>query len=951
MCLNHYKNISALPVIEISILFALLGTVLVFNPITLSAQTAQTGSFNGMVIDSTTSKPFEGVQVELGDIAKATTSEQGIFKFHDVPVGEYTLSVNLMGYTTFYTEILVDPVDQQIPVIKLVDEFLDGDRVFVVNRKRAQVESLTRQRKSKNLSTVLSKPQIDGFGDYTVSNAIARMAGVHIGQQGKVNIRGTGYDQAPIVMLDGQRIASTGFGNRRVDLAGFSTDMIHQLEFIKVITPDLEADAIGGVVNIRTQQPSGQRDVVAFGGTGAQPNYFGYTGTGFRTGINYSEALQDNLSFSAGLSFQQDYLGWESLNLEHAAVDFGEGYADVIQRVSPGLHANQQRRLAGKAQLNYRPTDHTVIYIRGFYNNDDRTLDRHRNYWDTGDDWLEINITGAQGGQGIYGYNANRQDYKVHQYTMQTGAQHWFDHFDLEYNLNWSSSNTQQDQFSNMFMREGLDFSIDTQDRIRPKMQIISDNVVLKRDGTIDYRTLRLQDIERTSEDYSNNIYSGNVNLNIPFGSALLKFGSSATLNYNQGSFRQTAFAFNRTLNLNRFWMIPRGEISIFGEEDYLIPWLIDTQRSRSFLEENTPFFSKKEIQERKNSDIWNYDHTESIFSGYGMGTVHLGNFEVLGGVRVEHTLANYSGHYLEFNGQGEYVDSGSRKRERQYTHIFPNAQLAYVPSDNANIRLAYSRSIGRPNFNRLSPFSLTIGQDSTIFRGNPNLEPMISDNLDLMLDHYFQSVGHVGIGVFYKNMSNYVIERTNTLTEGEFMGFNERIFENGQEESTLYGVELSWQQNLTFLPGMFGNFGTYVNYTWSKSVLDTDYRQDEDIRLPGHSPHIVNSALIYSQGRIYSQLSYKWTAETLLSISESKVWAPSINRSEQVHLDLYEGGWGDLSLSFGFHISENFRFWADAYNLLRNERIIYANSRSVYPLQTNLSEGVVFRTGVRFDL
>jgi len=946
MALSHYGNLPLKPFTKAGIILALLLIGPALNPVQLFSQTA---SIQGLVVDSTTGIPLEAAQILISDNVETATDRHGLYRFPNLPAGEHTLTVQMLGYSPKSIQVSLQPGGQSEALIRLQSNFPEGDRILVDSRMREQAQGLTRQQKSVNFNTVLPNKQMEAFGDRTVQDAITRIPGVHTGRHGEVNIRGTGFNRYN-VMLDGRRLSTTGFGDRSVDLSGYSTDMVHQLEVIKVITPDMHADALGGLVNIRTQRPAGERYLSAYGGVGAQPIYYNYGGMGSRAGIHYSEALRDDLSLGLNLNYQMDNDSWESLDLDFDVADFGAGRRDVIRRVSPGLHANQRGRLAGGLQLNFNPSDRSVYHINAFYNDDNRTMDLHRNYWDTGGDWISPDTTGAIGGRGSYGYDARRQDHRVQQFAIQTGGKHWFDLFNLEYNLNWTAAHSGQEQYMFPFVRDGLNFSIDNQDRTRPVLRPQASAV--KRDGTIDYRVTRFQQLERTINDHTDNTLSGNVDLDIPFGSASLKIGSSALLNYKKGEFRQASFSHNGTLDLYRFRMIPLADINVFNEDAYYIPWIMDTEGGRSFLEYNTPSFSKNENLERRNSEIWNYDHTESIISGYGMGTLHFGSFQLIGGVRIEHTIASYEGRDVEFDENNIWLGTSRVNSDRQFTHLFPHAQLAFMPSEMSSIRVAFSQSIARPDFNRLSPFSLTLRQDSTLFRGNPGLDPMTSDNLDLLVDHYYRGIGHVGIGVFYKRLTNFVVESSRTLTGGEFEGFTERgYFENTDETATLYGVEISWQHNLSFLPGILGNLGTFANYTWSQSEFDVDYRPGEDIRLPGHSPHIVNAALNYTRGRMFGQVSYHWTAESLIDLAESPEWAPAVSGNEQVYMDRYYGGASDLSIAFAFRISEYFRFWADASNLLQNERINYAHSSSVYPYTTDLRQGISFRSGFRFNL
>jgi len=187
-------------------------------------------------------------------------------------------------------------------------------------------------------------------------------------------------------------------------------------------------------------------------------------------------------------------------------------------------------------------------------------------------------------------------------------------------------------------------------------------------------------------------------------------------------------------------------------------------------------------------------------------------------------------------------------------------------------------------------------------------------------------------------------------IEQGADAGWQEGRFENNDETATLYGVEISWQQWLNFLPGVLSNLSVYGNYAWISSTYNVDFREDE-VALPGQSPHVVNAALTYDQGRFSTQVSYHWTSESLSLIGQDQFLPPSADTNTPIYRDRYVDSWSDVSFSFRFRIAEQFRFWADVYNLLNRERIAYEYDRVLYPVETEWIGGRTFQAGIRFDL
>ncbi len=837
-------------------------------------------------------------------------------------------------------------------------EAISGATVTIENiDRKTQSRIVSSRRESANIGSVISSHQMDRFTDYTVKDAMARVSGVQVGRRGTINLRGVGLARYNVT-VDGQRIGSTGAGDRSFDLGSISTDMVRDIEVIKVLTPDMDADALAGSINLVTRlEPGGERQLNARLGGGGNTRYFPYTGANNKASLNYHEALRENLTLAVNLSHMVDHRGWESVGVGYDVADFGAGPVDVIERISPNLQIDGQNRMGGGIQLIFQPSEQVTWHIRGVINRYDRERTGHTETRTVNSDWLRVDTTGAEGEQGTHVYDLRFRDSEIRQFAVQAGARHLFDGFNLEYKMGWAQSRFDQEDYLFPFMIGGLDYTIDMEDRTRPTLQ--TTNIRLMEDGTINRVLIRLQDMNRIVDEHIDNRFSGRVDAEVPFGPALFKLGSSALLTYKDGNFSNETYNFRRASTLFHFGPLRSRtkHIKVFDRDEYLNPWLLNAHDARSFLVDNPEDMIFHDGIHAPNSHIWNYSTSEHIYAGYGMASIDLlDRLTILGGVRVEYASTGNEGNKIRINEDGGYEILPPSTQDINNTHLFPNAQLLFSPLAEMNVRMAYSKTIARPGFHHLAPFERINLQDTTLFRGNPHLDPVTSDNLDVMVEYYLGNTGIFSVGLFHKQLSGFVFERQSILTEGEFAGFEERTFQNSDETATIYGAEVSWQQYLDFLPGFLSNFGAYANYTWSRSVFDVAWR-DEDVRMPGQSPHVVNAALDYTQGRFSTQVSWHWTAEILTHLQGMPRLAPSIDPNKPnkaVYLDHYEDGWTDVSASFRFRISDNFRFWADAYNLLGMtgvERLQYAVSRSDYPIEIDRPGGLGFKAGILFSL
>ena len=106
-------------------------------------------------------------------------------------------------------------------------------------------------------------------------------------------VRGTSADLSSVT-VNGNRVPSAEGDTRNVQLDLIPADMIQTIEVNKVVTPDMDADAIGGSINLVTKNSPYKRSIAATAGTGY--NWI-------------SEKAQLNLGFTYGDRFFNDKLG------------------------------------------------------------------------------------------------------------------------------------------------------------------------------------------------------------------------------------------------------------------------------------------------------------------------------------------------------------------------------------------------------------------------------------------------------------------------------------------------------------------------------------------------------------------------------------------------------------------------------------------------------------------
>ena len=189
------------------------------------------------------------------------------------------------------------------------------------------------------------------------------------------------------------------------------------------------------------------------------------------------------------------------------------------------------------------------------------------------------------------------------------------------------------------------------------------------------------------------------------------------------------------------------------------------------------------------------------------------------------------------------------------------------------NFRLAFTRALARPNYWDLAPRREIDPDGPEIVSGNADLIPTTSFNIDLMAEHYFQGIGIASGGFFYKKMDDIIFTVTKDIAGGAYDGFEEEKPVNGGS-ANLFGVELNWNQQLTFLPGVLDGLGVYANYThiWAKAdladdVISSTFSSEEDFKnrddvLPGQTGDVANFALSYEKFGFSGRLSLAYQGE-----------------------------------------------------------------------------------------
>lgn len=874
---------------------SLMASLFFITPLALAAP-QQTGAVVGKVLDELTGSPLPGAVVAVEGLARSEESNRaGSFQLLRIPTGKHTITVTYLGYETATFEVEIQPgrtseIEAKIKPLPEVREsvtvqaepsFIDG-----------QAKALNQQKSALNIINVVSADQIGRFPDPNAAEAAQRVPGITIqrdqGEGRYVVVRGT-EPRLNSMMINGERVPSPEGDIRNVALDVIPADLLEAIEVSKALTPDMDADSIGGSVNLVTKQaPEKQR-------------------IAFTLGLGYNEIVRDGiqqLNGTYGRRFFNDKLGMvvsgSFFNTDRGSQNFeaeyDDGFLDTLDLRD--YHLNRTR-WGLNTDLDYRLSKDSHLFLRGIFNKFDDDEYRRRLVSAVGDDALERHLRDRYESQTIY--------------SIAAGGRHLFNSlWQLDYKLAFSYA--QEDEPRNLqtiFIQEDVVFQPNVSpDRISPDN--IQSNPLNE-----DINEYVLDEMVLGKNITNERDWVGSFNLATPFTlsgrqGGLFKFG---------GKYRYKKKARNNE------------EIEFSPEEDILLTDFLDrSYEPRQFLDgryrpgnqfvnpdaarqftSNFDFESEKNFEE----DTADFVVKEKVAAAYAMTELYLGEkLSLLPGLRFEHTKVDSTGFEALFNTDGDFESLRALTGSNSYYQFLPGIHMRYRITPNANIRAAFTRTLARPNYVDLTPFQIINEEDEEITRGNPSLDPTTSWNFDLLGERYFSTIGVLSAGLFYKRLKNNIFLFTSEETRnGTEFDVTEPL--NG-ESGRMFGVEVAFQNQLRFLPKPFDGFGIYANYTYVDSGADLLSRK---IRLPGQAEHSGNFAVFYEKFGFMGRLSLNYHGQYIEEVAEESA------------RDIFFDSHAQWDFSASQRVTRKLRVFIDVINLT-NEPLRRFEGFSNRPLQ-----------------
>ncbi len=720
------------------------------------------GRITGRVIDAQSGEYLPGANVVLQGTNFGDASDRdGEFLIQNIPPGTYTLEVSYIGYDDFSTDVTVSAGRTFTQDVRMQVSYVEMEEVVVTGMRQGQRKALSQQRTAPNIVNVIADEQMQRFPDLNTAEVMQRIPGVSItrdqGEGRYVLVRGT-EPRLNAMSVNGERIASPEGEERFVGLDAISAAQVASIEVTKANTPDMDADAIGGSVNLVTRSAfdSDKRITrLSLGG-----GYGDLMGKGLYQGdFIYANRFgkNDNIGLTVSANWYQSNRGSDNNEMEWGdeETEGGTEMPFALRDLQLRDYIVNRDRYGFTSNLEYRHSPEHQFFLRGMVNirDDVEQRRRFRIRPEKGDYISATEIKEAAMERELKD-RLERQTI----YNFAAGGESQFGRLGVDYTFSFSYAEEEKpDETDPAFeLNEDVDLTLDLSNTDTPQYTTNLGSGYIH-----DADNWELDEIVYEEKGNTDTDMMGALNFKYPYllgdNAGELKFGGKVYMKNKERNNTTWEYEWegDDDILLSRFLANDEDENFLGGA--YRVGPSPSPDKVRSFFKQHRDVLLEGEIN-REDSDGENYEANENIIAYYGMTTLNFGKMMVLTGFRHEITSVDYTANMVNFNDEGDYESTDEVSDDGSYSNFFPMLHLRYRLTPRTNFRAAFTSGIARPNYYQVVPFRIVLREDDEMIMGNPALEPTTSYNFDLLGEHYLTGIGIISGGFFYKSMDNITL-------------------------------------------------------------------------------------------------------------------------------------------------------------------------------------------------
>ncbi len=768
-----------------------------------------------------------------------------------------------------------------------------SDIVVTGSTLRSQ-EAVSNRRASLGVVDTLTQDDTGDLADETLADALIRVPGVSsmqtlYGEQeaAYVSVRGISPD-LNFTSFDGMAMfssANDGEGIRRVDLNLIPTQISRTTQVFKTFTADLDAGAIGGVTNIQPRSALHGKDTFFIDtlvslqtGKGKYVpgvNSLGhYRDTPWGGGVKglWAHKFGANDQFGivlSGMFRQKDYdytkrnpngrvFYTETGATAKADLSNWDGKHPFPTLIRPMDYTHFTQTFGGSAQFEYRPTSDLEFSLLGYgYKQiEDQTLNQFYV-----ENFTNLVRTGAE--TATFKIGRTRPSFDYDRFQNETrgaifkSVKSFGDDASLEVRTGYNENKFYDKDLGLIYAYSPKNAFIDF-DMSGPSDRItIANNADLA--NIANYNMSAASDLfvhaKMTSFENKIDFKKNYSHDSTGFGFAVGLDARRVTATRDSAT---TTYVSNNSA-LGSLGIHP--DISAFLY-NYPVVWI----DYAAFATQVKPNLAVNQATTSNAQFSDDYRYRERVFAGYASVTYGTDDTHVIAGLRYDDVDFDADS---PFALGGKY-DGSFQRNNGGYHHLLPSALVTHSLTPNFRLKAAYSRSLGRPAFGDIARAESRNNQNLTISRGNPDLQPRISDNFDIATEYYFGGSGLISLGGFYKKIKDDIY----AMSEEQDIGGVTYTVSTPMNASSskMRGIEFQFvSDRIPGLPGFLGRkLGVSVNAT--RMWADMDYVSGGKFvhldALQYQADWLVNGSLFYRlPGNGEFRVAYNWKSRSPISL------------------------------------------------------------------------------------
>jgi TonB-dependent receptor len=869
--------------------FSLVTRALLIGAVSLlfvAQSTMAAGIVKGKVFDKDTKEGLPGANVLIKGTSVGTASDlNGAYLITNVPPGTYTLQVSYIGYRSKSVQFTISGDATVVQDFALEAAAIEGQVFVVTGQAQGQMQAINQQLTSNKIVSVVSEARIQELPDFNAAQAISRLPGISTlsssGEANKIVIRGLApkYNQ---ITIGGVSLASTGStqigissiggtageinNDRSVDLSMMSPYMIKSISVYKSLTPDMNANAIGGVVNMELREaPSELHSDLLFqqGYTQKSNKYGNYRGVGSIS----TRFLDDRFGVYLLGNIESYDRNADNMNagyeITSTAPDSISGYLPVrVTNVQLNRHFETRKRYGGNMILDYSLPSGSIKFVSMY----SRLKSEYQEF---------RTISNYTSQDLLFRYQEGNNNVDLASASLGFTYDLGFMSVDLKAADNYSRNNLPGAPQAEFYQTRGVGISTPN--------KVPEDLTYLIAYGGLD--KVFLNTLTRYGSDYKENgqTYKGDFKIPFKLGTdvaGFFKFGGTyqhtqhnnaqatpyatiagaSTIQQVISNGLRTQFpslVFNSGLNLfpSTSFTATNSDIfkSFLDDRFGSMIWACDASLLSSMISfiSGDPIFSADNAPASSPGGWFNglyqtlpntYKYVENYSAGYAMSELNYADLMIVGGMRYEKLASVFNAWNLKDGRDTRTQLAYAVEAQPGNEFWLPMVQARYNVAEWFDVRAAYTQTLARPDYHQLSPhFALSSGNGAVV-AGNPDLRPAHAYNSDVILTFHTNELGLFSVGGFYKEIKDFTYSTNYPLyatappgikTINDFnidgsipiKGANLLTYFNTPFLAYVRGIELDFQTRFWYLPFPFNGVTLGINYTKMSSNARYPFR------------------------------------------------------------------------------------------------------------------------------